>query len=151
MCNRSTLFAHETGFQTGDCGFSEKQNISKLGKLESTSTFRFTQSCVTINDSLMLCFGIRTIITARKRSLRRLCFYTCMSVILFTGGGLHRGVCIQEGLHSEGNLLRRGVYIQGGLHPGGLPRGSASGGSASRGVCPGGSAFMEGSTSRGSA
>ena len=29
------------------------------------------------------------IITARKRSLRRLCFYTCLSVILFTGG---RGV-----------------------------------------------------------
>ena len=25
-------------------------------------------------------------ITARKRSLRRLCFYTCLSVILFTGG-----------------------------------------------------------------
>ena len=24
--------------------------------------------------------------TARKRSLRRLCFYTCLSVILFTGG-----------------------------------------------------------------
>ena len=28
------------------------------------------------------------IITARKRSLRRLCFYTCLSVILFTGWGL---------------------------------------------------------------
>ena len=27
------------------------------------------------------------IITARKRSLRRLCFYTCLSVILFTRGG----------------------------------------------------------------
>ena len=27
------------------------------------------------------------IITARKRSLGRLCFYTCLSVILFTGGG----------------------------------------------------------------
>ena len=26
------------------------------------------------------------IFTARKRSLRRLCFYTCLSVILFTGG-----------------------------------------------------------------
>ena len=26
------------------------------------------------------------IITARKRSLRRSCFYTCLSVILFTGG-----------------------------------------------------------------
>ena len=27
-----------------------------------------------------------TFITARKRSLRRLCFYTCLSVILFMGG-----------------------------------------------------------------
>ena len=26
------------------------------------------------------------IFTARKRSLRRLCFYTCLSVLLFTGG-----------------------------------------------------------------
>ena len=26
-------------------------------------------------------------ITARKRSLRMLCFYTCLSVILFTGRG----------------------------------------------------------------
>ena len=29
-------------------------------------------------------------ITARKRSLRRLCFYTCLSVILFTGGSRPR-------------------------------------------------------------
>ena len=27
------------------------------------------------------------LVTVRKRSLRRLCFYTCLSVILFTGGG----------------------------------------------------------------
>ena len=30
---------------------------------------------------------INPIFTARKRSLRRLCFYTCLSVILFTSGG----------------------------------------------------------------
>ena len=28
------------------------------------------------------------IFTARKRSLRRLCFYMCLSFILFTGGGV---------------------------------------------------------------
>ena len=58
------------------------------------------------------------IITARKRSLRRLCFYTCLSVILFTGkvglqlGGLHpgRGVCSQVDLHPGGLHLV-------GLHP----------------------------------
>ena len=31
------------------------------------------------------------IFTARKRSLRRVCFYTCLSVILFTGGGQYLG------------------------------------------------------------
>ena len=29
---------------------------------------------------------IKAIITTRNRSLRRLCFYTCLSVIMFTGG-----------------------------------------------------------------
>ena len=33
---------------------------------------------------LLNCF----LVTARKRSLQRLCFYTCLSVILFTGGSL---------------------------------------------------------------
>ena len=36
-----------------------------------------------------------TIFTTRKRSLRRLCFYTCLSVILFTGGlsaSVHTGI-----------------------------------------------------------
>ena len=32
----------------------------------------------------------RDIFTVRKRSLRRLCFYTCLSVILFTGVGVPR-------------------------------------------------------------
>ena len=32
--------------------------------------------------------GSRNLITARRRSLRRLCFHTCLSVILFTGGCL---------------------------------------------------------------
>ena len=34
------------------------------------------------------------IITACKRSLRRLCFYTCLSVILFRGGGDPRMHCM---------------------------------------------------------
>ena len=36
-----------------------------------------------------------SIFTARKRCLRRLCFYTCLSVILFTGGvsaSVHAGI-----------------------------------------------------------
>ena len=38
-------------------------------------------------------------ITARKRSLRRLCFYTCLSVILFTGGGVPTTGTPRAGTH----------------------------------------------------
>ena len=44
---------------------------------------------------LSLVFLCYFIFTARKRSLRRLCFYTCLSVILFTGGmsaSVHDGI-----------------------------------------------------------
>ena len=97
----------------------------------------------------------RTIYTVRKRSWRRLCFYICLSVILFLGGGelashhtLGRGVgfpaCIGKegrGLHPRGEGLHPGGE---GLHPEGVciqgeGRGSASrrGGSTSGGsrVC----------------
>ena len=50
-------------------------------------------------------------ITARKRSLQRLCFYTCLSVILFTGGGGSPGPQPMEG----GGLLGGSP----GPHPGG--------------------------------
>ena len=39
------------------------------------------------------------IITARKQSLRRLCFYTCLSVILFTGGGVCLSACWDKPPH----------------------------------------------------
>ena len=56
-----------------------------------------------------------TIFTARKRSLRRLYFYTCLSVILFTEGG----GCLVGGVPGPGGLLRRvpdwGVPAPGGL------------------------------------
>ena len=38
--------------------------------------------------------------TARKRSFRRLCFYTCLSVILFTGWGVSASV--HAGIHPLG-------------------------------------------------
>ena len=53
----------------------------------------------------MITANIRVLITARKRSLRRLCFYTCLSFILFTGGRawllgggawLLRGACMVD-------------------------------------------------------
>ena len=47
------------------------------------------------------------IITARKRSLRRLCFYTCLLVLLFTGGG----VCIQRGWADPPPILVGSVPI----------------------------------------
>ena len=81
------------------------------------------------------------IFTARKRSLRRLCFYRCVSV---QGGGLHPGgggFSIQEGgfsirgggvLHPGGVLLRGGFSIPGGV--GGSPSGQCAGGTHSTGM-----------------
>ena len=84
-----------------------------------------------------------------KRSLRRLCFHTCLSVILFAGAGVSfqrgEGDCIQSGVYIGGQwglhpggrgAASRGSLHPGGLHPGGMgsaSRGSASRGSASRG------------------
>ena len=53
----------------------------------------------------------QNIFTARKRSLRRLCFYTCLSVILFTGGhAWWQGVaCVTGGMWAEGCVV-------GGMH-----------------------------------
>ena len=46
------------------------------------------------------------LVTARKRSLRRLCFYTCLSVILFMGseGWYPSMPCRFPGPHSGGRL-----------------------------------------------
>ena len=43
-------------------------------------------TCPTTRTSIFKIQVDRSIFTARKRSLRRLCFYTCPSVILFTWG-----------------------------------------------------------------
>ena len=74
------------------------------------------------------------IFTARKRSLQRLCFYTCLSVILFTGvcvwllggawllGGMHGcgGVCMIGGhawLQGGCVVVARGcAWVWGGVH-----------------------------------
>ena len=75
------------------------------------------------------CPYLHRVVTARKRSLRRLCFYTCLSVILFTGGSesLSRGV-------SARGVSVRGVSVWGSLSKGGL----CPGGSLLGGLCPGG-------------
>ena len=66
---------------------------------------------------------IRNIITARKHSLRRLCFYTCLSVILFTDGGGVRGrgwhawqgACmVGGGMCGSGGCVAGGVCMAGG-------------------------------------
>ena len=50
---------------------------------------------------------------ARKRSLRRLCFYTCLSVILFTGGGCVVGGMHGRGVHGGGMCGGGGVCVAG--------------------------------------
>ena len=86
------------------------------------------------------------IFTARKRSLRRLCFYRCLSV--------HRGgFSIRGGSPSQGGFSIQGGSPSGGspsggvLHPGGF---SIRGGSPSEGVLhPGGFSIWGGSPSGG--
>ena len=76
------------------------------------------------------------IFTTRKRSLRSLCFYTCLSVNLFTGGslvlgGTCSGGCLFRGVWSGGCLLLGGggawrrpppetATAAGGTHPTGM-------------------------------
>ena len=71
------------------------------------------------NERCVISFNI---ITARKRSLRRLCFYTCLSFCprggCSHGGVPARGVPVPGGSAPRGCLLW-GCLLQGGLLPGG--------------------------------
>ena len=96
------------------------------------------------------------IITAYRRSLRRLSFYTSLSVILFMGGGANawwgvymagecvcrrhtwQGACMVRGMHGIGACLAGGMHGRGGKHGRGVMHGGGScmtGGMHSRGVC----------------
>ena len=57
----------------------------------SSVTFKHKMTLVHSNVSLVTPHHF---ITAHKRSLQRLCFYSCLSVILFTGGSasVHAGI-----------------------------------------------------------
>ena len=82
--------------------------------------------------------GIIRIFTARKRSLRRLCFYTCLSFILFTGGAC---MVAWGGMHGCSGGVGRGCcgghawLLQGGMC--GCSRGGMRG-------CLGGAWFLWG-------
>ena len=97
----------------------------------------------------------RSFVTARKRSLRRLCFHRCLSVqreggvsVVSVQGGLCPGRSLSGvfflggGLCPGGSLSRQGVSVHGDLCPG---RGvSAQGGLCSGGgLCPGGVSVRE--------
>ena len=79
-------------------------SCSFLEKIESTSeTLRdiFFLACL-----MCLLTQVATsthLITAGKRSLRRLCFYTFLSVILFRGGGVSASV--HAGIHPPWEIL----------------------------------------------
>ena len=53
------------------------------------------------------------IFTTRKRSLRRLCFHTCLSVILFTGG---LSASVHDGIHNPPGS-RHPALPSGSRHP----------------------------------
>ena len=77
--------------------------------------------CIRIGIRIGSVGTVLHIVTARKWSLRRLCFYTCLPVILFTGGvrgcGGHawlQGACVVAGggcVVVGGHAWLRGAYI----------------------------------------
>ena len=63
-------------------------------------------------EKKMRTLAVRTVITARKRSLRRLCFYRCLSVHggacmggVWQGGVHDRGACVAGGVHGRGCVV----------------------------------------------
>ena len=63
--------------------FRESENVEIASEpVEMWKNVRGHNTLVSPNIKLNI-----FLITARKRSLQMLCFYTCLSVILFTGGG----------------------------------------------------------------
>ena len=81
------------------------------------------------------------IFTTRKQSLRRLCFYTCLSVILFTGGMGHAwqegwGCVWQGGMHGGGHAWQGRAWSGHAWQAGGMHgRGCMVGGMHIRGAC----------------
>ena len=84
----------------------KKHRYKVCVKYNTSYSYRLLFSIVHLFGCRVLFCAPFLVFTARKRSLRRLCFYTCLSVILFTEGG---------------------ICIRGGLHPGGLGRPSPIG------------------------
>ena len=131
MINKCTLYA-KTYQNIVFCQYSNNHSFHFVGR--SNRNF---QCCIygcleTSQDVPTNCldiFSFSCIFTARKRSLRRLCFYTCLSVILLTGGGGHAwlGVCVAGGAYMarghawrgvacvpKGACVPRGMHAQGG-------------------------------------
>ena len=103
---------------------------------------------------------IQSFITARKRSLRRLCFHRCLFVHgagslsggrghlcpggLYPGGLYPGGLCLGRGHLCPGGVCPRGVSVQGRgyLCPGEGVSLSRGGGSLTRGVSMGEGAYL---------
>ena len=72
------------------------------------------------------------VVTARKRSLRRLCFYSCLS------GGMWQEACVAGGVQGWGVCMAGGCAWQGGVHGWGGMHGRGHawlGGHAWQGAC----------------
>ena len=97
---KSILLGQTSGYNLFD-GFSirtsivtrkfywDSKQIRPILKSEALHIWKLHSTFVSFHfvvHSAQLSAEIKPIFTARKRSLRRLCFYTCLSVILFTGG-----------------------------------------------------------------
>ena len=120
--------------------------IYSYGAITTTTqvtTKREVKGTSTLNACVFLWF-LRPIFTARKRILRRLCFYTCLSVILFGGGGGGIPACLAAGLWGGWGLYPQHALQVSRPTPKGKRGGSGKGGlqahtqGGSWGVWPGG-------------
>ena len=128
---------HDTRGRNGDSIYIFMRLHPKMFPFKEQNCWYFSKKVLTMVTDILFspvnfsnCW--RFIFTARKRSLRRLCFYTCLSVILFTGGSESGEGAASTGVYIRGggSASRGGVgSAYGGLHPEG---------SIYKGVCIGG-------------
>ena len=104
------------------CSFTQHRILSFVTRVNHLENWK--QKCYWNGSFSHLMIHVWTLFTAPERSLQSLCFYTCLSVILFTGGGVPGQVPLQAGTPSRiGIPLGRYPLAPGQVPPGRYPPG----------------------------
>ena len=107
----------------GDGQWKEVQLLPLLMYLDIVPLCFVVTTTVRVMPAVIVLSSRSWHFTARKQSLRRLCFYTCLSVILFTAGVPGPGGCAWSGGGSwsrggawsgwQGCLVQEGAWLGG--------------------------------------